>query len=107
MTYAEKSLLLGDEAADTLTSYAAVLGNFGGADDVTVAALGVDGEEVSATFILNSGTVLMAESTKSRLPEPDNADVVAYMRARIGELDSRRAVVPDDPAELMPDMDLL
>jgi hypothetical protein len=88
---ADKSLLTGNEAADTLTSYAALLAQVNGGDKVDLLALGADGEEVTATFLLNSGTVLMVESSNSKLPEPDNSDAVDYMKAKIGYYDSTDA----------------
>ena len=83
VTMAEKSLLVGTEVADLLTQYAALLAQLRGGDAVTLRAYGIDGEEVEATFVLNSGVVLMAESTRSPLPEPDNSAAVAYLRERL------------------------
>lgn len=83
ITISEKSFLVGDEATDLLIRYAALLGKIHSADSVRIRAIGIDGEAVEADFLLNSGTVLMAESSRSQLPEPDNADAVEYMRERI------------------------
>jgi hypothetical protein len=88
VTMADKSLLMGDEAADTLVKYAAMVAQIGGGDAVTLRALGMDGEDVSVSFLLNSGTVMLSESTFSNLPEPDNSEPVAYMRSRIGAFES-------------------
>ena len=85
ITMADKSLLVGNEAAESLVQYAAVLARADSADSVTLNAIGIDGAEVQAMFLLNSGTVLLAESSTSGLPEPDNADVVQYMRDRIAQ----------------------
>jgi hypothetical protein len=108
ITYADKSLLVGDEAADTITEYAAVLAKHGSADTVTLAAYGADGSDVEGTFVLDQGTVLMAETTHSSIPEPDNADAVMQMREKIMRLNSPHPVQPDD--ETMPgnydDLDL-
>ena len=95
VTYSEKSLLIGDRAADVLTEYAAALGDHGKADSVTLSGVGVDGEEVEATFVLNSGTVLMAESTESKLPEPRNDAAIKYMEAGLAELAPRRPASGD------------
>jgi hypothetical protein len=83
ITISDKSFLIGDEATDLLVRYAALLGKIHSADSVRIRAIGIDGEAVEADFLLNSGTVLMAESSRSQLPEPDNADAIEYMRERI------------------------
>ena len=88
VTYAEKSLLVGNEAADVLLEYAAVVARTGSADTVNVMALGAEGNDVVATFLLGAGTVLMAESANTTVEEPDNTAIVAYMRARIVALSS-------------------
>ena len=81
---AEKSLLIGDEAADLLLEYAALVAQIGGGDKVSLRAIGADGDEVTVGFLLNSGTVLLIEtSTGSALAEPDNHESIEYMRARI------------------------
>ena len=83
VTMADKSLLIGDEAADLLLSYAALVAKVGGGDEVRIRAIGVDGDEVTVGFLLNSGTVLLIESAGDAVKEPDNADAVAYMSSRI------------------------
>jgi hypothetical protein len=98
---ADKSLLVGNEAADLLTQYAALVARIASGDAVTLRAIGADGGEVEATFVLNSGTVLIAESTDSRVPEPDNSDAEAYLRDRLASYgpDSSGAL---DEAEDLP-----
>ncbi len=101
---AEKSLLVGDAAADALVRYAALVAQLGGGDSVELAAIGVDGEMVTASLLLNSGTVLMAESTRSELPEPDNTGVTEYMLKRLrsygtSDLEEPAAEYPGDPSE--------
>jgi hypothetical protein len=103
ITYADKSLLVGDEAADTLTEYSAALARAGSADTVTLAAYGADGSDTEGTFVLNQGTVLMAETTKSSIPEPDNTTAVTRMREKIARLTSPHPVQPDN--ETMPSHD--
>jgi hypothetical protein len=85
---ADKSLLVGDEAAELLLQYAALLAQISRGDSVTLRAIGVDGEEVEVGFLLNSGTVLLIESSTSRLPEPENLDAVEYMRGRLRSFDA-------------------
>lgn len=83
LTLAQKSLLIGDELADLLVAYSAVIAGAGQGAHVTVRAIGLDGEEVAAQLLLNSGTVLVAESSTSQLPEPDNTELVLHLRDRL------------------------
>ncbi|MDR6610699.1 hypothetical protein [Leifsonia sp. 1010] len=86
VTFAEKSLLIGNEAADLLMQYARLISEQGGSDVVTVRAIGVDGNVVDASFLLNSATVLMVESASTDATEPDNREAVEYLRNRTEEL---------------------
>lgn len=98
LTMADKSLLVGDEAADTLMEYAALIAQTGGGDSVSLRAIGTDGAEVEATFLLNSGTVVISETTPSVVPEPDNRVAVAEMRKRIDGFDfSAKKITNDNP----------
>lgn len=94
VTYAQKSLLMGDDVADELLAYAAQLADAGSADNVEVNAVGIDGEEVTATFVLGNGIDLMAETTTSQLPEPDNSAVLAYIRERSETIRASESHVP-------------
>ena len=96
ITYSDKSLLVGDAAADAITAYAAAVARSGTADTVTLRAYGVDGAEVEATFVLDTGTVLMAETTDSTIPEPDNSEVVRVVQEKTRLLDSPPPVGPHD-----------
>jgi histidinol phosphatase-like enzyme len=58
--YAEKTLMIGDEAADLAIEYAAVLANHSKADTVKLNAFDADGDTVVATLLLNSGTNIIA-----------------------------------------------
>jgi hypothetical protein len=79
----EKSLLIGDAAVLLLLEYAALVAQTQGGDTVRVRAYGADGGEVIASFLLNSGTVLMAETSASTLPEPDNSAAELYLRDQL------------------------
>jgi hypothetical protein len=81
--YAEKSVLVGDDAADTLMEYARVIGDNGGADTVTLEVISPDGNVVEATFLLNGSTEMMIESTNADINPPDNAAAVREMQERI------------------------
>ncbi|GAB3615520.1 hypothetical protein GCM10027416_00770 [Okibacterium endophyticum] len=83
ITYADKSVLVGDEAADLLLEFAALVAKSATGETVKLRAYDTLGEEVEATFLLDSGASMMAESTTSLLPEPDNDDAVAHMRERM------------------------
>lgn len=91
LTVADKSLLIGDKAADLLLEYSALLGRISSADAIRLHAIGADGDEVVAGLLLNGGTVLVVETSTSTLPEPVNAEVEAYMRDRIARFDIGRA----------------
>ena len=89
-------MLVGDEAADLLIEYAALLTRHDSADTVTLTAYGDDGDPVEATFLLNSGTSLVIESSESPVSEPDNAGAISYMRERMERLESPPNVQPVD-----------
>nr|WP_315268280.1 hypothetical protein [Microbacterium lemovicicum] len=84
LTYAEKSLITGDEIADALVEYAAMLSQQGSAEAVEVSAYGSDSSNVTATLLLGAGAPIMAESATSDLPEPDNSELLARIRREIG-----------------------
>ena len=86
VTFGEKSLLVDDETADWLMEYATALAIAGSSDHVTVDAVGSDGNAVSASFLLNSGTEMMTESASSGLEPPPNPESVRYMKERISAL---------------------
>jgi hypothetical protein len=86
VTFGTKSLLIGDRAAETLLEYAALIAQLGGGDTVDLRAVNADGNSVTASFLLDSGTPLMAETTTSDLPEPDNDEAVAYMTHEIAQI---------------------
>jgi hypothetical protein len=80
ITFGDKSLLIGDDAADAVLKYAAKLATGGNADTVEMRAISSDGNEVIATFLLGPGVTMMAETTNTTLPEPDNAEAMKYMQ---------------------------
>jgi hypothetical protein len=96
ITYADKSLLVGDAAGEAISEYAAALAKHQSADTVTLSGFGADGDDVEATFLLDAGTVLMVESTHSSIPEPDNSEAVEYMREKTGLLNSPPSPGTDD-----------
>ena len=83
LTMADKSLLVDDKTADLRLEYAALLGQNDSADTVVVNAYGDDGDPVAVTFLLNGGVSLLAETSESTVPEPENADAIRYMEGKI------------------------
>lgn len=96
LTYADKSLLVDNESADLIVDYAVAIASSGTADKVELRGFGADGDEVVGSFVLNSGTILMAETVHTSIPDPDNSEAVAYMRGRLGRLQSPPMVQPSD-----------
>ena len=84
---ADKTLLVGDEVAELLLRYGALLAQLRSGDSVSVRATDADGNDVTAGILLNSGTALVVETATTRLPEPDNAEVEQYLRSRIASYD--------------------
>ncbi|MDY0910449.1 hypothetical protein [Microbacterium sp. CFBP9034] len=100
VTFADKSLLTGDETADLLVEYCAVLARAGDADTVDIVAYTVTGDKVTAKMLLNTGAPLMAETAHTDLAEPDNDDVTAYMREQIA-----LRMSPPNAQSIEPEMD--
>ncbi|WP_149085121.1 MULTISPECIES: hypothetical protein [Microbacterium] len=96
VTYGEKSLLMGDDAADALLEYSRVVANEGHADTVSFRSISPDGNVGTASFLLNASTVLMVETTNSTVDAPDNAEEVAEVRRRI---DAVLRPAPTEPGE--------
>ena len=95
VTFADKSLLVDDETADMMLEYAAALARNGSADAVDIHAFGSDGDEVTATLLLDAGAPIMAETANTSMNEPDNAEALSYMREQLARL-SPIAATPVD-----------
>jgi hypothetical protein len=96
LTVESKDLLIGDEAADLLTQYAAVVADHGLGDRVLLHALSSDGDAVEVMVVLSAGTTIIAETSHNTFPEPDNGESIAYLRKRIKEVTSPPPVQPAD-----------
>jgi hypothetical protein len=59
-----------------------------------VTAYGSDGQKVTAKFALSEGAAILAESTQTDLPDPDNGDAETYLREQILSHQPRRPVEP-------------
>ncbi|WP_210506161.1 hypothetical protein [Naasia sp. SYSU D00057] len=100
ITYGPRSFLVAADLADALVDYAAALAVAGTGDEVAISGLAPDGDHVDVRLVLNSGTSLLAESSGSSLPDPDNGDLVDQVRKRIEALHDRglgAAVVESGP----------
>lgn len=86
ITVADKSLVLGDDAADLLISYATLLGESQHADNIELHAISGDGDEVLVTFLLNQGVTIVTETVHTSQPEPDNRHAIAYLQTAINRL---------------------
>ncbi len=96
VTFGEKAILVGDDAADALLEYARVIGDAGTADTVTLNAIGPDGNTVEVGILLNSSTSLIVEGTNSDVRAPENDEAVAEMRERIEALTRPLTAQPDE-----------
>lgn len=103
--FADKTILLGDDAADALVAYAVALASNSTADRVEYTGIGSDGATIQVSFLLNAGASLVAETTPSELPEPDNREEVERIRARTEALVGSHPVQPGD-GDLTSDFDV-
>jgi hypothetical protein len=97
ITFAGKSVLVGDEAADVLLAYGAALTRHDSGDTVHLKAINADGNVIEAGFLLPPGSSMMTETTNSDLPAPDNEPTVAYMLEQIEVLNAAAGVRMDEP----------
>ncbi|GAB3140400.1 hypothetical protein [Marisediminicola antarctica] len=100
ITFGRKSFLLGNEAADAVIKYAALLAQNHTADTVTLNAISSDGDEVQVTILLDTGGPIMSETTDSSQPEPENSIAVSYIEARTTQLTGFSVAVPDDGSSI-------
>lgn len=91
ITYAEKSVVTGDDVADALVEYAKAVAQHHTADFVTISGIGSNGDEIEATFLLGPGTNMMIETAHTSMPEPDNHEVTEEIRRK-----TRHLVSPPD-----------
>ena len=80
-------MFVGDAAAAALLEYASRLADAGRADTVELNTVGPDGHSVTATFLLDQGASLMAETADdSAFQEPDNAAAIARIERAMRDL---------------------
>lgn len=82
LRFGTKSLFVGDDAADALVDYAALVAQLRTGDRVDLRGFSAEGNRITTTFLLNSGTELVAETTNLPFDDVDNDEAVAYMRGR-------------------------
>src|SRR4051794_13422853 len=99
VTYSDKSLLVGDEAADLLLRYAALLAAASSADNVEVNAIGADGNGGVAPSLPDAGAPLMAETPRSEVPEPETPDVTRSPRERTPTPKPPTPALPAEPQD--------
>ncbi len=113
ITYVGTAVLVDDDFGALLLEYAAALARDGTSE--TIAFHGInehDLREQEVSFIVGPASEIVVE----RLPdemltrEPDNAEVIAHMQRRIGELEGRRqpgrhTITPDPSTEASPLVD--
>jgi hypothetical protein len=101
ITTPDKSFLVGDVATELLMRYAALIAQVRGGDSVKVNAISGDGDDVVATLLINSGSLITAETTRSSQQEPDNRDLEGYLRSRMAEYSDMPSGFPavDDAVE--------
>jgi hypothetical protein len=104
--YGEADFLVGDEAADALVDYAVLMAKLGTADSVQVEVIGPDGNAEMASFVIGPATILMVETTRSELSEPDNAAAIRYMAERTQELSREGSTMLFDP-DVFPNRSML
>lgn len=97
VTFGDKALLMGDEAADTLLEYARVIADAARADTVTLQAISPDGNTAEISFLLNANTILVVESTNTDTDPPDNDAAVREMRDRIDAVNRPARAESADP----------
>ncbi|MCW3493350.1 hypothetical protein [Microbacterium sp. SSM24] len=97
VTFADKSLLMGDAAAEALLEYARLIADTHGADSVTLKSISSDGNTVDASFLLNANTVLLIESTNSDVVAPDNRAATQEMQERIDAISRPASAQPEEP----------
>ncbi|NQX18337.1 hypothetical protein [Rathayibacter sp. VKM Ac-2857] len=103
--FADKTVLVGDDAADALVEYAVALAANDTADRVDYTGIGADGATIQVSFLLNAGASLVAETTPSDLPEPDDHAEIARIRERVDALTGNHPIQPDGDA-ITSDFDL-
>ena len=99
VNYSDSSQVVGDEVADVLLEYAAALATHQASEPVKFRAVGTDGGEVDASFLLGPASQIAVEEADDG-PEPRNDEAIDFMRERIRALGSgARPQAEQQPSE--------
>ena len=96
VTYGEKTLLVNEDIADALVEYARVIADQQGSDTVTVPGIASDGNRTEATFLLQPGIALVAETGDEELLMKVDPGVVEELRDRIDKVRNPPTAQPTD-----------
>ncbi len=94
ITYAEKSWLVGDDAADAVVEYAVLLARTGSADSVEVNALSADGTAHLITLVIGPATMMTLASVDASADEPNNDEAVIAIHERMRIIQSPPITLP-------------
>ena len=97
LVYGESSWLVGDDAANAILEYTVLMAKDGAADTVDVNVLGPDGNSEMTTLVLGPATMIQAQTTRSQLQEPENFELIVYIRERL-----RSSTLPAQPLSSAP-----
>lgn len=101
ITYSAVSMLVGDDVAGVLLDYAALLASTKDADTVTITGYDAHGEEMTVRFVISTGVSLASSAAVTDLPDPDNANILMYIREQMMRRSSPPGREPTD--QTMPD----
>lgn len=101
ITCSAVSVLAGDDVANVLVDYALVLVRADDADIVSITGYDPAGKETTVKFLLSTGVPVASSTAVTDLPEPDNANVLMYMREQMMRRSSPPGREPTDRS--MPD----
>jgi hypothetical protein len=77
------SLEIGDDAAELLLEYAALLATAGRGDVVELHGFDAHGKTVDMSLLLNGASVLSTTTSASSALEPDNRHTVEYLHSQL------------------------
>jgi hypothetical protein len=99
LLFGQKSIFLGDDAAEALIAYAAHIAKMGSGDSVDMWGINAEGNLVATSFLLNSGSNLTAETTDLEHEDPDNKEAIAYIRKQLDLLSQEPDIVDEFRAQ--------
>ena len=94
ITYAEKSWLVGDEAAAVLVEYAVLLARTGSADSISFNVLSPEGAPGVLTLLIGPASMMTAADSDVGEDEPNNDEAVIAIRERMRAISSPPSALP-------------